>query len=84
LLAEISLPKLAIAWILLIGLPGITLGVAPLIVSLWLSTASSKVSLILASTNRARRQLSPGAAGPAISDLIAKKQRAQQLSAGHD
>jgi Calcineurin-like phosphoesterase len=47
LLAEISLPKLAIAWILLIGLPGITLGVAPLIVSLWLSAASSKVSAIL-------------------------------------
>ena len=47
LLAEISLPKLAIAWILLIGLPGIMLGVAPLIVSLWFSTASSKVSSIL-------------------------------------
>jgi hypothetical protein len=47
LLAEISLPKLAIAWILLIGLPGIMLGVAPLIVSLWFSAASSKVSSIL-------------------------------------
>ncbi len=47
LLAEISLPKLAIAWILLIGLPGLMLGVAPLIVSLWLSAASSKVFSIL-------------------------------------
>jgi hypothetical protein len=47
LLAEISLPKLVIAWVLLIGLPGIMLGVAPLIVSLWLSAASSKVSSIL-------------------------------------
>ena len=44
LLAEISLPKLVIAWMLLIGLPGIMLGVAPLIVSLWLSAATSKVS----------------------------------------
>ena len=36
LLAEISLPKLVVAWVLLIGLPGIMLGVAPLIVSLWI------------------------------------------------
>jgi hypothetical protein len=47
LLAEISLPKLVLAWILLIGLPGILLGVAPLIVSLWFSAASSKVPTIL-------------------------------------
>jgi hypothetical protein len=43
LLAEVSLPKLVLAWILLIGLPGVILGVAPLIASLWLSAASSKV-----------------------------------------
>ena len=30
LLAEISLPKLAIAWMLLIGFPGLLLGAAPL------------------------------------------------------
>ena len=34
LLAEISLPKLAIVWILLIGLPGLLLGAAPLFVSI--------------------------------------------------
>ena len=32
LLVEISLPKLAVAWTLLIGLPGIILGIAPLLV----------------------------------------------------
>jgi Calcineurin-like phosphoesterase len=47
LLAEISLPKLALTWILLIGLPGVLLGMAPLIVSLWFSAASSKLSDIL-------------------------------------
>jgi len=47
LLAEVSLPKLVLAWILLIGLPGVILGVAPLIASLWLSAASSKVLDIL-------------------------------------
>src|SRR5882757_6192608 len=46
LLAEISLPKLAIAWTLLIGLPGVMLGIAPLVVSLWLSTVSSKASAV--------------------------------------
>ena len=47
LLAEISLPKLAVAWTLLIGLPGLVLGMTPLIVSLWFSAASSKVTSIL-------------------------------------
>src|SRR5258708_27523060 len=47
LLAEISLPKLVIASVLLIGLPGIMLGMTPLLVSLWISTTSSKVSAIL-------------------------------------
>ena len=37
LLAEISLPKLAIAWMLLIGFPGLLLGVAPLLVSIWIA-----------------------------------------------
>ena len=47
LLAEISLPKLAVAWTLLIGLPGVMLGVAPLVVSLWIGTVSWKASIIL-------------------------------------
>ncbi len=47
LLAEVSLPKLVLAWVLLIGLPGVVLGVAPLIASLWLAAASAKVLDIL-------------------------------------
>ena len=40
LLAEVSLPKLFIAWVLLIVLPGVLFGLAPLLVSIWLSTLS--------------------------------------------
>jgi hypothetical protein len=40
LLAEISLPKLLAAWLLLIVLPGILLGLAPLIGSAWLAKFS--------------------------------------------
>jgi predicted MPP superfamily phosphohydrolase len=47
LLAEISLPKLAVAWVLLIGLPGIALGLAPVIVSMWFHATTSRVSYIL-------------------------------------
>ena len=47
LLVEISLPKLILAWILLIGVPGILLGMAPLLVSLWLGTVSWKASIVL-------------------------------------
>ena len=41
LLAEISLPKLAVAWMLLIGIPGLMLGIAPVLASVWLSKLSS-------------------------------------------
>src|SRR6516165_416907 len=44
LLAEISLPKLALAWVLLIVLPGLLLGLSPLIISGWLSTLSRKIA----------------------------------------
>jgi Calcineurin-like phosphoesterase len=47
LLAEISLPKLAVVWVLLVGLPGVVLGLAPLVVTLWFTAASSKFSSIL-------------------------------------
>ena len=47
LLVEISLPKLAVAWMLLIGLPSLMLGLAPLLLSLWIGTVSSKASIIL-------------------------------------
>ncbi|OYX00537.1 MAG: hypothetical protein B7Z14_08840, partial [Bosea sp. 32-68-6] len=35
LLGEINLPKLALAWIILALVPGILLGVAPLVVTAW-------------------------------------------------
>ncbi|MDC7786013.1 metallophosphoesterase [Rhodoplanes sp. TEM] len=47
LLAEISLPKLVVAWLLLIGLPGLLLGLAPLLASIWLSAVSTKVAYAL-------------------------------------
>jgi hypothetical protein len=47
LLIEISLPKLVLAWTLLIGVPGVLLGIAPLQVSLWVGTVSWKASIIL-------------------------------------
>ncbi len=47
LLAEISLPKLAIAWILLIGLPALLMGAAPLLTSIWIAGVSSKAYALL-------------------------------------
>ena len=46
LLAEISFPKLILAWIVLFLLPGLLLGLAPLIVSGWLTTLSRKVAVL--------------------------------------
>jgi len=46
LLAEISLPKLAVAWMLLIGFPGLLLGAVPLLISIWLSSVFSKAGNI--------------------------------------
>lgn len=46
LLAEISLPKLALTWMLLVGLPGLLLGAAPLLISLWLAVVVSKATSI--------------------------------------
>src|ERR1700759_3716823 len=48
LLAEISLPKLAVVWVLLIGFPGVGLGLAPVLVSLWFTPTTSRVSYVLA------------------------------------
>jgi hypothetical protein len=42
--AEISLPKLVLAWILLIGLPSFLLGIAPLVASAWLGKISTHAS----------------------------------------
>jgi hypothetical protein len=44
LLAEISLPKLAVAWLLLIIVPALALGLAPLIASAWAADVSNKLS----------------------------------------
>jgi predicted MPP superfamily phosphohydrolase len=44
LLVEISLPKLAAAWLLLVALPGLLLGLAPLIGSAWFDTFSRSLS----------------------------------------
>ncbi|WP_336485948.1 metallophosphoesterase family protein [Methylobacterium nigriterrae] len=43
LLVEISLPKFALAWMLLIGLPCLLLGLAPLVAVAWLYTVSRKL-----------------------------------------
>ena len=48
LLAEISLPKLLLAWIMLIGLPAILLGLAPLVVLGWATTIPGRVATALA------------------------------------
>jgi hypothetical protein len=48
LLAEISLPKLAVAWILLIAAPGLMLGIAPIVAMIWFSKLSDKVTSPLA------------------------------------
>lgn len=50
LLAEISLPKLVATWILLILLPAVLLGLAPLIGSAWLAAFSSKVAALFSET----------------------------------
>src|SRR4051794_40807021 len=47
MLAEISLPKLALAWFLMLALPSLLLGLAPLAFSAWLSTVKWKASYAL-------------------------------------
>src|SRR3954468_3624833 len=42
LLAEISLPKLVVAWVMLIGLPAVLLGLAPLVLLGWGARISGK------------------------------------------
>ncbi|EIM24630.1 metallophosphoesterase family protein [Microvirga lotononidis] len=48
LLAEISIPKLILAWTMLIGLPAVLLGLAPLVVLGWAATFSGQASTALA------------------------------------
>jgi hypothetical protein len=44
LLSEISLPKLALAWMLLLVLPGLVLGLSPLVASAWVSKVSGNIA----------------------------------------
>lgn len=44
LLVEISLPKLIVAWTLLLVVPGLLLGLAPIVASDWLRTVSGKIA----------------------------------------
>lgn len=44
LLAEISLPKLVATWVLLIVLPGLLVGAAPLLVSIWIRAILSNLA----------------------------------------
>jgi hypothetical protein len=44
LLVEISLPKLLIAWMLLLVVPGLLLGLAPIVASDWLRKVSGKIA----------------------------------------
>jgi predicted MPP superfamily phosphohydrolase len=44
LLSEISLPKLALAWTLLLVLPGLVLGLSPLVASAWVSKVSGNIA----------------------------------------
>ena len=48
LLAEISFAKLTIVWLLLIGLPALLLGAAPLLVSIWITSVLSKARIMYA------------------------------------
>lgn len=47
LLAEVSLTKLVFAWVLLIALPAMLMGAAPLLVTIWVSSVSSAASYLL-------------------------------------
>lgn len=46
LLGEINLPKLALAWIILAGLPGLLLGLAPLAVTAWFASVSDRITAL--------------------------------------
>ena len=44
MLAEISLTKFVMAWVLLIGLPGLSVGLTPLVASAWLAKVFNKAA----------------------------------------
>jgi len=47
LLVEISLPKVIAAWTLLLVVPGLLLGLTPIVVTSWLSTVSDKITSLV-------------------------------------
>ena len=46
LLGEINIPKLALAWVILVLIPGVLLGLVPLIATAWFSSVSGRVHAI--------------------------------------
>jgi len=47
LLVEISLPKLVVAWLLLIVFPGLMLGLAPVVASIWFGKITDRIAYSL-------------------------------------
>ena len=47
LLVEISLPKLVVAWLLLIVFPGLMLGLAPIVASIWFGKITDRIAYSL-------------------------------------
>lgn len=47
MLVEISLPKLVVAWISLLILPGLLIGLAPILISSWLIAATNRVASLV-------------------------------------
>ncbi len=48
LLGEISLPRLALAWVSLLLIPGLLLGAAPILASVWVSKVTGKITSAVA------------------------------------
>src|SRR5215475_9425749 len=47
MLVEISLPKLVVAWISLLILPGLLIGLAPILISSWLIAVTNRVASLV-------------------------------------
>ena len=47
LLVEISIPKLVVAWLLLIVFPGLMLGLAPIVASIWFGKITDRLAYSL-------------------------------------
>ena len=47
MLVEISFAKLVVAWVVLLILPGLLIGLAPMLVSFWLITVTNKIASLV-------------------------------------